>query len=77
MTEPISQTCEHCRHCFIEGVNKETLQKYLICRRFPPTASLIPGPDRQPMTLGVFPPVQAHHSCGEWQLGKMIFSGAN
>lgn len=57
--------CSKCRHAFEKGVNKETFTKTYECRRFPPTAQLIPA-QGGPQVVSFFPPVSAENSCGEF-----------
>ncbi len=58
-----SRTCRTCR--WVNAINVGEYE----CRRNPPTASIVmqqvPGGVRA-QAIGVFPPVQSKHWCGEW-----------
>lgn len=59
-------TCDKCKFCNEEGINKDTMRKYLSCRRFPPTPQIVPG-SQGPITVSSFPTVTGEQFCGEWQ----------
>jgi len=52
-----SGRCEMCRH-----FNALRTQ----CRRYPPKAFVLPGPQGQPITLGTWPPTDKAGWCGEY-----------
>lgn len=58
-------TCESCRFCCEEGINKETMRKHYTCRRFPPLPQMIPNQGGI-ATISNFPGTQTHLWCGEF-----------
>jgi hypothetical protein len=58
------QSCENCKFLLTGDPDKELNRQYF-CRRFPPTAMLLPNP-RGIGQFSSFPVVQTRQWCGEW-----------
>lgn len=64
------EKCENCRFSMAEG-------RQFICRRMPPTAHAVFVPNENPSegewpvkhvgNVAIWPPMQGHGWCGEWQ----------
>ena len=62
MTQIITgNVCRNCKHSHDESPGG------LTCRRYPPTALMIPGPQGGPLPCSLFPPIQPQHTCGEFK----------
>lgn len=62
-------TCASClykRHGAVQPAMDLRAGVPLECHRYPPTASLMTGPNGQAIALSIFPPTQATHWCGEY-----------
>lgn len=69
MNEEVKEAaCENCLFSVEVGIHKEGLRKIYQCRRYPPTAFLMVGPNQRPQTLSEFPIVQGDSFCGEHQI---------
>lgn len=62
------ENCSTCKWSLQVGVHKEGDIVLAECRRFPPTATLVPGPGGQPSKITFFPAVNETMSCGEWHI---------
>lgn len=61
-------TCDKCKHSVQVGLHKEGNRIIAECRRYPPTAQVILGPEGKPSRITFFPEVNSTLTCGEFTL---------
>lgn len=59
-----------CGACFYYRVDPRNLRQGT-CRFNPPAPAMVGTSSGQPMTVGMFPPVQEGEWCGKWQSKAM------
>jgi hypothetical protein len=59
-----AESCGTCKYAEPDGAG-------MTCRFNPPVPFLVPGPQGQPATMGVFPPVNPKSWCREFKLNLL------
>lgn len=65
---PMHEECGTCRHAAIAKGNDGKMNfSFKVCKRFPPTPLIMPGPPPVGFQIQpIFPVVSASEHCGEW-----------
>lgn len=72
------RSCSTCAFAVQPPINPSMniAEKTYECRRMPPQAQMIGGPNGQIMTMAVFPPTKADNWCGEYSRPSVIEVGS-